>query len=167
MSLTTAQREKLVRITKSWIGTRYRGWSRVKGPKGGVDCGQILAAVYAEAGFLSSEVLSTLPKYYSLSVAQHKESTEYIDLIRKYFREVPEAEALPGDIVVYKLGLAFAHAALIVEWPAFVVHAFAHGGVRGASGDKHPRLMKTSRKFFTLKEEFIPANETLIEKVVA
>jgi cell wall-associated NlpC family hydrolase len=165
MPLTTAQREKLVHETKSWIGTPYRGWSRVKGPKGGVDCGQILAGVYINAGFLAPEI--DLPKYYSLSVAQHKESTEYIDLIRKYFREVPEAEALPGDIVVYKLGLAFAHAALIVEWPAFVVHAFAHGGVRGASGDKHPRLMKTSRKFFTLKEEFIPANETLIEKVVA
>jgi cell wall-associated NlpC family hydrolase len=153
MPLTTEHRAKLVRETKSWIGTRYRGWSRVKGSRGGVDCGQILAGVYINAGFLSPDI--PLPKYYSLSVAQHKESTEYIDLIRTYFDEIPEAEVLPGDIVVYKLGHAFAHAALVVEWPAFVVHAFAHGGVRGASGDKHPRLMKTSRKFFTLKEEFI------------
>lgn len=165
MPLTTEQRAAIVAEAKSCIGTPYRGWSRVKGPKGGLDCGQILALVYHNVGFLSAAVLDTLPRYYSLSVAQHKESTEYIDLIRTYFDEIPEAQVLPGDIVVYKLGHAFAHAALIVEWPAFVVHAFAHGGVRGASGDKHPRLMKTSRKFFTLKEEFIPANETL--KVVA
>jgi hypothetical protein len=164
MSLTTEQRAKIVAETKSWIGTPYRGWSRVKGPKGGVDCGQILAGVYMNAGFLSTN--TELPKYYSLSVAQHKESTEYVDLISKYFDEIPEAEVLPGDIVVYKLGLAFAHAALVVEWPAFVVHAFAHGGVRGASGDRHPRLMKTSRKFFTLKEDFIP-NEAVLEKVIA
>lgn len=154
MPLTNEQRYMIVAETKSWIGTPYRGWSRLKGPRGGVDCGQILAGVYINTGFLPWCV--DLPKYYSLSVAQHKESTEYIDLIRKYFREIPEAEVLPGDIVVYKLGLAFAHAALVVEWPAFVVHAFAHGGVRGASGDKHPRLMKTSRKFFTLREEWVP-----------
>ena len=153
MPLTDNQRENLVREMKSWIGTPYRGWSRVKGPKGGVDCGQILAGVYINTGFLSPEI--ALPKYYSLSVAQHKESTEYIDLIRKYFDEIPEAQVLPGDIVVYKLGRAFAHAALVVEWSSFIIHAFAHGGVRGASGDKHPRLMKTQRKFFTLKEEFI------------
>jgi cell wall-associated NlpC family hydrolase len=153
MPLTVEQRKNLVRETRSWIGTPYRGWSRVKGPKGGTDCGQILAGVYINTGFLSPEI--ALPKYYSLSVAQHKESTEYIDLIRKYFDEIPEAEVLPGDVVVYKLGHAFAHAALVVSWPTFVVHAFARGGVRGASGDKHPRLMKTQRKFFTLKEEFV------------
>ena len=101
---------------------------------------------------MSSDILDSLPKYYSLSVAQHKESTEYIDLISKYFDEIPEADVQPGDIVVYKLAHAFAHAAIVVEWPAFVIHSFAHGGVRGASGDKHPRLMKTQRKFFTLKE---------------
>jgi cell wall-associated NlpC family hydrolase len=154
MRLTTKQRESLVRETRSWIGTPYRGWSRIKGPKGGVDCGQILAGVYINAGFLAPEI--DLPKYYSLSVAQHKESTEYIDTIQKYFDEIPEANALPGDVVVYKLGFAFAHAALIVEWPRFVVHAFARGGVQGASGDKHPRLMKTQRKFFTLKDQFVP-----------
>lgn len=151
MPLTDKQRQTIVKEAKSWIGTPYRGWSRVKGPKGGVDCGQILAGVYINADFLSADI--ELPKYYSLSVAQHKESTEYIDLISKYFDEIPEADVKPGDIVVYKLGLAFAHAAIVVEWPSFVVHAFAHGGVRGASGDKHPRLMKTSRKFFSLKQE--------------
>jgi cell wall-associated NlpC family hydrolase len=148
MPLTSEQRDKIVTEAKSWIGTPYRGWSRVRGV--GVDCGQLLAGVYVNAGFLPADI--ELPKYYSLSVAQHKESTEYIDLVSKHMREIPEAEALPGDTVVYKLGLAFAHAAIVVEWPNFVIHAFAHGGVRGASGDKHPRLLKTQRKFFTLRD---------------
>lgn len=150
--LTEEQRAKIVKETMSWIGTPYRGWSRIKGPKGGTDCGQILAGVYSNSGFLPSTVLDSLPKYYSLSVSQHKESTEYIDLVSTYMREIPEAEAGPGDVVIYKMGFAFAHAAIIVQWPNFVIHAFAHGGVRGATGNNHPRLKKCSRKFFTLKE---------------
>jgi hypothetical protein len=130
----------------------------------GVDCGQLLAGVYIGAGFFKPDEM-LLPEYYSLSVAQHKESTEYVEQIMRFMREIPESEVQPGDVVVYKLGLAFAHAAIVVEWPTFVIHAFAHGGVRGASGNKHPRLLKTSRKFFTLKDEFCYADGGMVEPI--
>lgn len=155
--MTTEQRHKVVIEAYTWLGTPYRGWSRVKGPRGGVDCGQLLAGVYIGAGVLPPDIDLRLPKYYSLSVAQHQESTEYLEIIGTYMREIPEAEVKAGDVVVYKLGLAFAHAAIVVEWPRFVIHSFANSGVSGATGDKHPRLLRAARMFFTLREECIPA----------
>jgi hypothetical protein len=54
-------------------------------------------------------------------------------------------------VVVYKLGLAFAHAGIVIEWPT-ILHAIAHGGVRMSSGVSHPRLRRAMHKFYTLKE---------------
>jgi hypothetical protein len=59
--------------------------------------------------------------------------------IARYFREIPEAEVLPGDLVVYKLGLAYAHAAaVVVQWPEYVIQAEMRHGVSGAHGDEAP-----------------------------
>jgi hypothetical protein len=153
MPLDERQRAKLVTEFKSWTGTPYRGWSARKGPKGGVDCGQIIKAAYVNTGFLPADI--KLPEYYSLCVAQHKEDTRYIELIETYMREIPEPEAGPGDVVVYKLGHAFAHSALIVEWPRVVIHAWMRYGVIGAHGMDHPNLKGKLRKFYALKDEFV------------
>lgn len=151
--LDQRQREKLTSEIISWKGTRYAGWSRVKGPRGGVDCGQLLAAVFINAGFLPADI--QLPAYYSLCVAQHKEDTRYIELVETYMREISESEVGAGDAVVYKLGHAFAHAALVVEWPRHVVHAWARYGVVGGHGMDHPNLRSKTKKFYTLKDEFV------------
>jgi hypothetical protein len=160
MPLTTEQRAKVVEETKSWIGTPYRGWSKLKGC--GVDCGQLLIGVYEAAGFFDPGYITT-PKDYSLQVAQHREDTEYIETVEKYMREITEAEVLPGDVVVYKLGLAFAHAAIVISWPEYCIHAMARNGVTGAHGIDHPRLRKTERKFYTLKDEFCFASGGVVE----
>jgi len=148
--LTSEQRAAIVAEAKSWIGTPYRGWSRVK--RHGVDCGQLLAGVYINTGHLPATL--QLPVDYSLQVAQHLADTAYISKVEEYMREIPEHEAGPGDVVVYKLGLAFAHAAIIVDWPGSVIHAMAHHGVTFAHGANHPRLRKTTHKFYTLREEY-------------
>lgn len=147
--LNTEQRAAIVTEAKSWIGTPYKGWSQLK--RHGVDCGQLLAGVYITAGYFSA---IELPKDYSLQVAQHREDTAYVEKIEEYMREIPEDEAGPADVVVYKLGLAFAHAAIIVEWPGIVIHAMAHHGVTMAHGQNHPALRKTQIKFYTLRNEF-------------
>jgi len=153
--LTDEQRQAIVEETKTWLKTPYRGWSRIKGA--GVDCGQILAAVFIACGHIPSD--TQLPAYYSLSVAQHKEDTEYIDLVEKYMREIPESEVKPGDVVVYKLGKAFAHSAFVVSWPEQCIHAMARHGVTYTHGLNHPKLRRTEKKFYTLREKFTGTKE--------
>jgi cell wall-associated NlpC family hydrolase len=145
--LTNRQREEIVHETQSWVNTRYRGWSCVKGA--GVDCGQLIYGVFRACGLVP---VIELPKDYSLQVAQHRASTEYVDTVAAYFSEIEESEVLPGDIVVYKLGLAYAHAAIVIEWPHYVIQAEARHGVSGAHGTKTPLFRMAARRFFTLKE---------------
>ena len=150
MPLTTAQREAIVIETESWIGTPYVGWSCVKG--GGVDCGQLLYGVFHNCGHMGE---IELPKDYPLYVGQHQASTAYIDIVLKYFREIPESEVLPGDVVVWKLtgSLAFCHAAIIKTWPTYFIHALGTGV---KAGDARSRLLfrKSKKLFFTLRDEF-------------
>lgn len=153
MPLTDKQRNKIVEITKSWLKTPYKGWSHVKGC--GVDCGQLLAAVFVEAGHFPKTLLEALPKDYSLQVAQHRASTEYIELVEKFMCEIPESEVKPGDVVAYKLGLAFAHAGIVIEWPNYIIHAVARHGVVGADGKREPIFRHKAVQFYTLKEEYV------------
>jgi cell wall-associated NlpC family hydrolase len=150
MPLTDIQRAAIVAEAESWVGTPYRGWSCVKGA--GVDCGQLLYGVYHACGLVP---VIDLPKDYPLYIGQHQASTAYVDLVATYFREIPEAEVLPGDVVVWKLpnSLAFCHAGIVKTWPTYFIHAL---GDSVKAGDARARLAfrKAERKFFTLKEDF-------------
>lgn len=152
--LTQDQRISIVAEATTWIGTPYRGHSCLKGA--GCDCGQYLYGVYRALDLIP---VIDLPTDYSLQVAQHRASTEYVDLIARYFREIPEDEAQLGDLVVYKLGLAFAHAGIIVEWPNYVLQADLRNGVSGTHGSAAPYLREAERKFFTLKAEYCGGNQ--------
>lgn len=143
MGLTQEQRDKIVAEAHTWVGTPYRGWSCMKGC--GADCGQLLYGIYRNCGLLPE---LNLPKDYSIQVAQHRASTEYVDLVAAHMREITEAEVLPGDVVLYKLGLAYAHGGLIVSWPEYVIHAIAHSGVVAHHAASFKRA---ARRFFTLK----------------
>lgn len=152
MPLTNDQRAAIVAEAFEWVRmkTPYRGWSSVKGA--GADCGQLLYGVYRNTGHLPVDL--ALPKDYSLHVAQHRKSTEYVDVVKMYMRQIEESEALPGDVVIVKIGLAFAHGALIVSWPASIIHAVANRGVSCSHGTHAPMLRKRMRMFFTLREEY-------------
>ncbi len=147
--MTTEQREQVVIETESWIGTPYRGWSCVKGA--GVDCGQLLYGVFHNCGLIPE--ISDLPKDYPLFIGQHRASTEYVDLVLQYFREIPESEVLPGDIVVWRLtgSLSYCHAAIIKSWPTCFIHAFATS-VRMGDAKSRLRFAKADKVFFTLKD---------------
>lgn len=144
--LTDAQRIAIVKETESWVGTPYRGWSCSKG--NGTDCGQLIYGVYRNCGLVP---VLDLPKDYSLQVSQHQESTEYVDLVATYFNEITEAEVKPGDLVVYKLGLAYSHAAIVINWPDNLIQAVGRHGVSGTHGLKNPLFRGRARRFFTFK----------------
>jgi cell wall-associated NlpC family hydrolase len=148
MLLSDLQREEIVAITMTWLNTPYRGWSKVKGA--GVDCGQLLAAVYQEAGLIPDDI--TLPTDYPLFVGLHQASTEYVDLVLQFFDEIPESEVLPGDVVVWRLtgSKSYCHGAIIVEWPTCFIHAYGKS-VRMGDAKSRLRFAKSEKLFFTLK----------------
>ena len=148
MPLNDEQRKKIVVVAESWQGTPFAGPSCLKGA--GVDCAQVLGGVYREAGYWCGDGI-VLPDEYSLQIGQHAEDTRYIDIVGKYMREIPESEVKPGDVVIYKMGLAFAHAGIVKFWPSHIIHVTERNGVtagHGASG----ALGRLARKFFTLKD---------------
>lgn len=158
MPLTDEQRLNLKRVTESWYGTPYRGWSAVKGKKGGTDCGQLVKAVYIEAGHRPEDGIP-IAKDYSLQIWHHKNDTTYIDTVEKYMREIPESEAKMGDLVLYKFGRGFAHAAIIIDWPEHVVHANERDGVvagHGGNGEfsRNLKFSRLEKRFYTVKDEF-------------
>lgn len=151
MSLTNEQREAIVTEAETWVGTPYRGWSRVK--HAGVDCGQLLAGVYINVGLISNDLV--LPTDYPLNIGQHRASTEYVDLVLQYFREIPESEVLPGDLVVWKLigSKSYCHGGIIKSWPDYFIHAF-DDKVKAGNAQSRLRFFKSEKLFFTLKDEF-------------
>jgi hypothetical protein len=155
MPLTDQERENIVKVAESWYSTPYRGHTCLKGV--GCDCGQLLKGVYMEAGHRPEDGVP-LPSDYSLQVFLHRKDTQYIDTVSKYMREIPEVEVKPGDLVVYQIGHAFAHAAIIVKWPKHVVHALMREGVCAGDGMNH-KFGRLKKKFFTVKDEFCEAGK--------
>jgi cell wall-associated NlpC family hydrolase len=115
------QREHVEKIARSWLGTPYHNHARVKGC--GVDCAQLLVAVYAEAGII--EPFDT--GYYAPLFFLHSAEERFLDIVLRYAHEIDEAAARPGDVVLYKMGLCYAHGGIIVTpgWPDAIVHAAA------------------------------------------
>jgi len=151
--MTDAQREAVVAEARSWVGTPYRGWTCLKGI--GADCGQLLYGVFRACGLIPA---IELPKDYRLDLALHQASKAYMEIVDRFF--TPVAVPLPGDLVCYQLGLAMAHAAIIVDWPGFVIQAELRHGVSGSHGENNPNLRQrrylsgTRREFRTLRAEY-------------
>lgn len=152
--MTDEQRAAVVKEALSWAAakTPYRGHSCLKGV--GADCGQLIYGVYRACGLVPE---TELPVDYSLQVAQHRASREYMTLIDSYFDPIEESEAKPGDVVCYQIGHAMAHAAIIISWPEFVIQAELRHGVSGSHGTNNPHLRQrhylsgTTRVFRTLR----------------
>jgi cell wall-associated NlpC family hydrolase len=149
--MTDQERQAVVAEAKTWIGTPYRGWAQIKGSKGGVDCGMLLKAVFQACGLIPQGNLN-IAMDYSLQVAQHKPDKTYFGIVERFTHEIPESEVKPGDVALFKLGHAYAHGGIVIEWPV-IVHALAHGGVRLANADTHPKLHGVTRKIFTLNDD--------------
>lgn len=144
------QRDLVDAIARTYIGTPFHDHGEVKGA--GVDCATFLKCVFTEAGLVEPFKLD----HYSPQFFLHKEEERYIAWVEKFAREIPQAEAKTGDIVLYKIGLCFAHGALIVNpgWPNIIHAHYASRCVRCDDGMR-PRLGTKilDVKFFSLWRE--------------
>jgi len=118
MTDEAAQRAAVVAEALSWIGTPYHARARIKGRKGGVDCALFLAEVYERAGVIERVTPPHYPQDWHLHCAEGDE--RFVETILSRAVEFP-GPPQPGDVVSYKIGHAFAHAAIVTgPWPAIV-----------------------------------------------
>lgn len=116
-----AERQHVVEIAKSWIGTPYHPHGHVRGA--GVDCAWLLIEVYSEAGLI--EWFD--PGHYPPDWHLHRSEPRYMDWLSKFARPTSGDRMLPGDIIMYRFGRAPAHAGIITDWP-MMVHSYVRGG---------------------------------------
>ena len=115
-------RAAIVAEAKSWIMTPYVSNGMIKGRRGGTDCAMFPLAVYANAGFIPKEFD---PRPYPPEWHIHRNEEKYMNYVLQFAKEVkgpPEREPLPGDFVMFHIGLAFAHGAIVLDWPK-IIHA--------------------------------------------
>ena len=102
---------------RRWLDTPFHDRARIRGV--GVDCAQLVAAVYEEAGIV--EHVET--EAYSAQFMLHSREEKMLGYILKYAHEIEEAAVRPGDLVAYKVGRSFSHVAIAVAWPTRIIHA--------------------------------------------
>lgn len=146
-------RSAVVAAARSWLSTPYHHLACVKGH--GVDCAYLVKATFEEARVVAPFRLEA----YSAQWYLHHADELYLNHVMDVAREIPEAEALPGDIVLYQFGRCFSHGAIIID-PGFpkIVHAFLQAravvigeGDQGDLGFVRDGKQRP-RRFFTCKE---------------
>ncbi len=136
------QRLTVVQEALCWLGTPYHHMGRVIGA--GVDCGMLLAEVYAEAGL----VPRIEPEAYPLDWALHRGEERYKATVEGYARPL-QGDPLPGDLVLYKFGRCISHGAIVIIWP-MVLHAYVGRGVVLDDATAHLKLAPRQAGFWTL-----------------
>jgi cell wall-associated NlpC family hydrolase len=136
-------RESVVSYAKSWLGTPYHHHARIKGV--GVDCAQILAAVYEEAGIIPHTELGDYPCEWHY----HHDEERYIDwLIKGGARRLDSGnEPQAGDIGVWRFGRTFSHGGIVIEGGKrpLILHAYIQRGVVLSYVDEEPISGRTSQ----------------------
>ena len=117
MKSETEGRAAILAAAETWLGTPFHDDARVKGV--GVDCAQFVAACFLEAGVVPE---FEIPRYQAQWFLHHAEE-RLQQFVMKFGQEISESFVKPGDLVLYKLGRAYAHAAIVISWPNQIIHA--------------------------------------------
>lgn len=125
-------RQAIVDEAARWLGTPFAHRQRVLGA--GVDCAQLLAAVYESVGLLRGVDLGRYPRDWML----HQSDERYLDALERV--AVPVTEPEPGDVAVFRVGRAVAHAGIVVSWP-LIIHAQTGATVQRINVMEHGALL--------------------------
>lgn len=120
MTLTAEDRVRVVAEARSWIGCAYHHHARVKGA--GVDCAQLLCAVFEACGLLPHVETGHYPTNWHL----HRSEEMFLGWLQRFADPVPAPQA--GDVAVFRFGRCFSHGAVMVEADT-CVHAYIGRGV--------------------------------------
>ena len=131
-------RQAVIDEAKNWLGARWQHGARVRYKA--VDCGQLLLDVYQQCGMIAPAVIEHYPRQWAL----HRDDERYLDAIRAHAVLVDAPK--PADIVVFKVGRAYSHGAIVLAWPR-IIHAHVDEGVVYARADMG-KLGEAKRLFF-------------------
>ena len=118
------ERAAVVAEAYTWLGTPYHVGAKIKGV--GVDCAQLLVAVYETLGFVDDVQLAP----YNTQWFLHHTDELFLAGIASYCQRVGGllAPVLPGDILLFKYGRAVSHGAIAID-STTVVHAVRLAGL--------------------------------------
>lgn len=138
-------RARVCAIAREWLGTPYHHRGRIKGI--GVDCGQLIAGVFEEAGLIPAVPLDNYPRDWML----HRNEPRFQNTVERYCRQVIR-DARSADILLFKVGRSFSHGAIVLDFPIIIhAHARQHAVVLG-SLEQEPELQARLAGVWTLRE---------------
>jgi len=137
------QRAAVVAEAKSWLGTPWRHRGRLSGV--GVDCAQFVLKVYANAGLIDDFDTGEYPRDWHI----HRDEERFLTFVPRFAREIAENEADAGDLVIFRIGRVYSHAAIVVGWPVGIHAAVNEGAVVLCDLDRDVGLTSGPRKYFT------------------
>lgn len=111
------QREAVVREAKTWLGTPWRHAARVK--RAGVDCGQLLIAVFSSAGLVEAFPTDAYPQDWAL----HRSEERFLGYVERFAHKVVGRLPLPGDVALFRYGRCVSHAGIFVGEKK-IIHAY-------------------------------------------
>lgn len=132
------QRARVVEIARSWIGTPYHHHARLKGI--GVDCAQLLCAVYEEAGACGH--IDT--GHYAHDWHLHHSRELFLETMESAGAFKVERELVAGDSMVFRYGRTFSHGSVYAGDGQFV-HAYLGMGVVLSRLDEVPLVGRPSQ----------------------
>jgi len=117
-------RSAIVAEALSWVRTPYHHHARIKGV--GVDCAQILCAVYEECGVIEH----VEPGNYAPQHHLHRDEELYIDWLQRCGAIEVQTPGL-GDVALFHWGRTWSHAGIVValEPEVSIVHSYIGHGV--------------------------------------
>ena len=120
--MTDEARAAVIAAAREWLGTPFHHAAQVKGV--GVDCVKFLAACYESAGVTGRVEI----EQYGPQIMLHSRRETVIPYLLRCGREIAEGEAQAGDVVLYRIGNSYSHAAIVVDCPRCIIHAHALSG---------------------------------------
>jgi NlpC/P60 family putative phage cell wall peptidase len=139
-----AARAVVVAEARTWIGTPYHSHAKIRGA--GVDCGQLLLAVYAEA----RRIPETESGPYSPDWHLHHSDEKYLAWVNRWC--VPTETPAPGDVALFRFGRCISHGGIVVDTePVMLIHAYRGEGVRLEELTPTARLADRLVGYWTLR----------------
>ena len=140
--MTSEARRAVIAEAETWLTTPFHHEARVRGV--GVDCGQLLIAVYGALGYMPADYKLA---HYPADFAQHRGEEWYLGIVESFARRV-EAP-LPGDVVLFKWGRSFSHGGIVVAWPE-IIHAWIFTrNVMRIDTERTAKLSGKERRFYS------------------